>query len=85
MEIFKAPQFNNSFEIVGVVGTARNRGLREEPDPAMFIPYSILCAPNDFFLVRTNSDPMKFVNQVRQAVKSVDPNQAITLVRTLQE
>jgi putative ABC transport system permease protein len=83
-EILKAPQFNNSFEIVGVVGTARNRGLRGEADPAMFIPYSILCVPNGFFLVRTTSDPMRSVNQVREAVKSVDPNQAITLVRTLQ-
>ncbi len=83
-QIFKAPQFNNSFEIVGVVGTARNRGLSEEPDPAMFIPYSVLCAPDNAFLVRTTSDPMRFANQVREAVKSVDPQEAITQVRTLQ-
>ncbi|HEY7307060.1 MAG TPA: ABC transporter permease [Bryobacteraceae bacterium] len=82
-QIFKAPQFNNSFEIVGVVGMSRNRGLREEPDPAMFIPYTILCAPNNAFLIRTASDPKAIINQVREAVKSVDPHQPITQVRTL--
>jgi putative ABC transport system permease protein len=59
--------------------------LRDEADPAMFIPYSILCVPNGFFLVRATSDPMRSVSQVREAAKSVDPSQAITLVRTLQE
>ena len=84
-QILKAPHFSNSFEIVGVVGTARNRGLRDQPDPAIFVPYSILCTPDSFFLVRTGSDPRLLVTQARQAVKSVDPNQAITRVRTLQE
>ncbi|HEY1216458.1 MAG TPA: FtsX-like permease family protein, partial [Bryobacteraceae bacterium] len=77
--------FSNSFEIVGVVGTARNRGLRDQPDPAIFIPYSILCTPDTLFLVRTGSDLRPLVRQVREAVKSVDPNQAITRVRSLQD
>lgn len=84
-EVVKAPQINNSFEIIGVVGMARNRGLREEPDPAVFIPYTVLCAPNNMFLVRTASDPMTYVNQVRAAVKAVDPHRAITLTRTLED
>jgi len=72
-QIFKAPQFNNSFEVVGVVGSARNRGLHEEADPAIFIPYTIICAPDDSFFVRTATDPMRLVSPVREAVKSADP------------
>ena len=83
-EMMKAPQFKNSFEIIGVVGTARNRGLKDEADPAMFIPYTILSAPNNFFLVKTNSDPIRWESPAREAVKSADSHQAITLVRTLQ-
>lgn len=83
-EILKAPQFINSFEIVGVVGSARNSGLREEADPAMFIPYSFFCAPNNVFLVRTQTDPMQSVNQVRQAVTSLDPQEAIAFVHPLE-
>ena len=83
-EILKAPRFNSSFEIVGVVGTARNKGLREEADPAMYIPFTIFCTPNETFLVRTSSDPMHFVNQVRHAVTSLDPNEPIAFVRSLE-
>jgi predicted permease len=84
-DLFKAPQLNNSFEIIGLVGTARNRGLREEPDPAVFIPYTAVTAPDEIFFLRTASDPASYVNQVRQAIKAVDAHRAITLVRPLQE
>jgi hypothetical protein len=81
----KAPQFNASFEIVGVVGVARNHGLNNPPEPAMFIPYSMLLGPGTFVLVRTKGDPLALANQARAAIKSVDANQPITLVRTLEQ
>jgi predicted permease len=81
----KAPQFKVSFEIVGVVGVARNRGLKDPPEPAMFIPYSTLLGPGAVVLMRTKGDPLAMANQVRAAIKSVDANQPITLVRTLEQ
>lgn len=81
----KAPQFNVSFEIVGLVGVAQNRGLNHPPDPAMFIPYPGLLFPETFVLMRTKGDPLTMANQARAAIKSVDPNQPITLVRTLEQ
>jgi predicted permease len=83
--VLKAPHFNNSFEIVGVVGTARNRGLNDPAEPAVFLPYTTVMPPGAFILVRTSGDPAAIVNQARGAVKSVDANQPITLVRTLEE
>lgn len=83
-QLLKAPQFNNSFEIVGVAGTARNQGLDQPPMPAMFIPYSILIPPETFIIVRTTGDPEKLAPLAREAVRSVDPNQPITLTRTLE-
>ena len=38
----------------------------------------------NFFLVKTNSDPIRWESPAREAVKSADSHQAITLVRTLQ-
>ncbi len=83
-EIIKAPQIRNSFEIVGVVATAKNRGLREQPDPAVFVPYTVLCAPDNFFLLRTASDPKMYIDEVRAAVKAVDPHRAINLEHPLE-
>lgn len=84
-QMWKAPQFVNSFEIVGVVGTARNRGLRDQPEPAIFLPYSILCSPYNAVFIRTGPDPLKFVGQAREAVKSVDANTPLMAVLTLQD
>jgi predicted permease len=84
-QYLKPPHFTNSFEIVGVVGTARNRSLNEPPMEAVFFPYSVLLPPGAFVIVRTTGDPNKLMGAVRQAVTSVDKNQPITLVRTLEQ
>lgn len=80
----KAPQFVNSFEIVGVAGTARNRGLNQPPVPAIFIPYSLLLPRTTFIIARTAKHPEALIGQVRAAVRAVDRDQPITLTRTLE-
>jgi predicted permease len=83
-QILKAPHFNNSFEIIGVVGSARNRGLNQPAAPAMFIPYSMLVTPNTFIIARTAGNAEALIGAAREAVRSVDKNQPITLTRTLE-
>jgi predicted permease len=83
-EFLKSPKFENAFEIVGVVGVARNQGLNEAPVPAMFIPYSLLLPPNAFVIARTKGDPNALIGTTREAVRAVDKNQPITLTRTLE-
>src|SRR5262249_22680596 len=36
--VFTPPDADQWFEVVGVVATARNRGLQEPPEPAIYIP-----------------------------------------------
>ncbi|MBV8072579.1 MAG: ABC transporter permease [Acidobacteriaceae bacterium] len=81
--ILKPPNFSNSFEIVGVVGTARNRGLSDPSLPAAFVPYTFVCSPGIFMLARTRSDPMALTNDVRKVIRDLDPHQAITQVHPL--
>ena len=80
----KAPQFNNSFEIVGIVATARNRGLNDPAQPAIFLPYSTLLPPSSFIIARTKGDPDALIAPARAAVRAVDQDQPITLTRTLE-
>lgn len=84
-QILKASTFVNSFEIVGVVGTTKNRGLRDEPEPAVFLPYSLLCTPYNAIFIRTKSEPMAMLNQARAAVNRVDPHVPIMAERTMQD
>jgi predicted permease len=83
-QYLKPPTFSNSFEIVGVAATARNRGLNNPAVPAVFIPYSMLVPPDAFVIARTKGDPNALIGLARDVVRAVDRNQPITLTRTLE-
>jgi ABC-type antimicrobial peptide transport system permease subunit len=81
----KPPQTSNAYQIVGVCGTVRNSGLRDQPEPAVYVPVSHLFPPGMLFAVRTKADPLALSNGARQAVSAVDPSQPIAFVRTLDD
>jgi predicted permease len=72
-------------EIIGVVATARNRGLLEDSHPAIYVPWSFLAPPGAGFLIRTQTDPHKLVNAIREQVRAVDPDQPLSEIMTLDE
>lgn len=82
----KPPHASDTYQIVGVCGTVRNSGLRDQPEPAVYIPVSNLFPPGMMFAIRTsNADPLALSNGARQAVSSVDSTQPIAFVRSLQD
>jgi predicted permease len=82
----KSPQNPHTFQIVGICGTARNSGLRDAPEPAVYLPFSSIFPPGMMFAIRTTkSDPLALSNDARQAVSSVDSSQPIAFIRTLDD
>ena len=73
-----------TFEIVGVVADARNRGLVEPPHPEVFIPYTITGAFPRGVLVRTQGNPEAFIDSIRRQVWAADRGVAMTDVGTVQ-
>jgi putative ABC transport system permease protein len=72
-----------SFEIIGVSGSTRNRGLKDNPQPAVYIPFTNLFPPGMMFALRTtNPNPLEIEESVRKAVSAVDSTQPIAFVRT---
>ena len=84
-DVFSAPGDETSLVIIGVVGTPRNRGLRDDPKPAVYVPYTLLQPPGCGYLIRTEGDPHKLVNALREQIRSVDTDQTVTQVMTLDE
>lgn len=73
-------------EVVGVVGNTRNRGLDVQAQPEIFGSTLQVPGGNQFFLiVRTDSDPRNILPEVRGTVASMDPDQPIYSVRTIEE
>ncbi len=80
-----APGVTGYVTVVGVIGNTRNRGLRETPGPAVFVPYTAVAPPGRMLAVRTQGDPMRILNSVRQAVFAIDKDQPLGRPMSLQE
>jgi len=72
-------------DIVGVVGHTKHEGLDAEARVQVYLPYAQQPRPFLAVAVRTAGDPAGYVNQMRRAVQSVDPDQPISAVRTMDE
>jgi putative ABC transport system permease protein len=74
-----------SFEIVGIVHDVKFAGLEAPSEPAYYLPASQAPLQDMAILVRTTVDPLSLVGAVREAVLSIDPNQPISNVSTLEK
>jgi len=72
-------------EVVGVAADVRNQGLAQDPQPQVYIPYPQLPWPNMNLFVRTSTDPHAMVSAVRAQLASVDPDQPVTKIQTVDE
>jgi len=73
-----------TFEIIGQVADAKNRGLQDAPEPEVWVPYTVTGSANRGILVRTSQEPMSMMNAVRHEVWAIDSNVALTLTGTLE-
>ncbi|HET7873826.1 MAG TPA: FtsX-like permease family protein, partial [Terriglobales bacterium] len=66
-------------QIIGVVGDARNNGVDRAVVPAIYIPYTAMIKPYAEFFVRTQSDPLAYLQSIRAAIASVASDQQIAM------
>jgi putative ABC transport system permease protein len=72
-----------SFEIIGVVGDVRHRALEAQPSPAMYFPTFDGGWMN--LVIRTKGEPTNLATAVRREVRSIDRDQPIADVKTMNE
>ena len=63
------------FQIIGIVGDARDDGLRNPIKPSIFVPFTIMMPQYTQILVRTTASPLRILRAVREQIHSVDPDQ----------
>jgi predicted permease len=74
---------DTSFEIVGVVNDTLNRGITDELLPEIYFPHSIGGIANRL-VVQTAGDPASVTRAVVERIYSMDPDQPVTDVRTIE-
>ena len=76
------PPFNQAvagsdrwFQVIGIVGDARDAGLRNPIKPSVFVAYTIMMPQYTQILVRTRVPPLTIFRAVREQIRTVDPDQ----------
>jgi putative ABC transport system permease protein len=72
-------------EIVGVVGGVRDLGVDRQARPTIYLPYAQSPEQSMSMVVRSSMPPEEIVPLIKQAIWSVDRNQSIYSVRTMNE
>jgi len=75
----------NPAEVVGVSADVKNRGLAQEAQPQVYIPFSQLAWSNMNLLVRTLVPPQTLTSAIRAQVAGVDPDQPVTAIQTVDD
>jgi predicted permease len=71
--------------IVGVSRDTRRWGLDGRIRPELFRPYTQRVWPGMTIVARTASDPATFVAAIKSAVSSIEPDQAVSEIATMEE
>ncbi len=70
--------------IVGIVRSIRHRGLDIDPAPEYYLPLAQQAQSDMILAVRGAQDPRNLASAIRREIQSIDPDQPIANVRTLE-
>src|SRR5215213_1807227 len=72
-------------EIIGIVGNVRYDSLIDEAPPAVYFPHADLAYPFMTLVVRTDGEPTAIAPAIQREIRSLDPNQPVSDVRTMNQ
>jgi putative ABC transport system permease protein len=80
------PQEQNPWRtVVGMVGDVKQYGLDKPGTMALYVPTTQMPAPSITLVVRTRTEPAAMLGAVRRAIISVDAEQALSNVATMDQ
>ena len=78
--------------IIGVIDDIKQSGLSRPPEPELFVSYLQAGAKDNetpsnkmFLFIKTNSEPLAFANAARRIVQSLDPEQPVADVASMEQ
>ncbi len=74
-----------SREIIGIIRDVKHWELNERGEAEMYVPFTQLPDSRMFIAVRGDEQVKSLVGAIRSAVQSIDPNQAVSNIRMMEE
>ncbi len=84
-QVLLSPGANPYVTVVGIIGNTKNAGIKDEPAPAIFVPYTLIAPPQRALAVRTTGEPTLLLNAVRDQVQAIDKGQPLARPITMKE
>jgi putative ABC transport system permease protein len=72
-------------QVVGVSADVRNKGLAQDAEAQLYIPFAQLPWTNMNLMIRTAVSPESLTSAVRAQVYALDPDQPVTNIQTVDE
>jgi putative ABC transport system permease protein len=72
-------------EIVGVAADIKNKGLEEDPQPQLYLPFPQLPWGDMYLLVRTDIDARTVEPAIRAQIAAIDSDQPVIKVQTVDD
>lgn len=72
-------------EVVGMAADIKNRGLAEDTQAQLYLPFPQLPWGRMNLLVRTDVPPLSMTSAVRAQISAVDPDQPVTRIQTVDD
>jgi putative ABC transport system permease protein len=72
-------------EVIAVAADIKNRGLDQDTQPQLYLPFPQLPWGNMNLLVRTAVAPQSMISAIRAQIAAVDPDQPVTKIQTVEE
>src|SRR3954468_8276484 len=86
------PQLDHVLEIVGVVADVKHYGLDSPPTFDLYVPFTqfpesgvVWLRNNQFWMLRTDGNPLALAPAARAALASADPDVPASTIRTLEQ
>ena len=72
-------------QVVGVAADIKNKGIDQDTQPQLYLPFPQLPWSNMNLLIRTAVAPQSITSAVRAQIAAVDPDQPVTHIQTVEE
>ena len=76
---------SNPTEIIGVVGNVKYESLIDDVAPGVYFPHPELAYSFMTFVIRTDNDPLAIAPAVQREIRTLDPNQPVSDLRTMKQ
>jgi predicted permease len=72
-------------EVVGVAQDVRNRGLAEDPESQVWLPFPQIPWGDMNLLIRTGVPPLDMASAGRAQISAIDPDQPVTAIQSVDD